>query len=170
MTNYNNLNIKYITLILILLFCSCTNKYIIKEEVVIELKNQLEDSMCLVIKTNIGQKQTYVKPYQMDSLSVVHSLMIEDDFYELSRNRIIHVEDYHVYNITDTCSIKLSTLDEPQQVFFINQIELHPIRVHSRFYTTKKETITLTPEFLHLFTKDYSMLEQFSEYYQEKRY
>ena len=166
MKNYNKFS-RYIFLIFIALnFCSCTKEYLIKETFVLKIENQINESLFITIKTNINEGNTHLVGFQTDSILWETEQIIEEEFSYISRLRLITIDDYMIFNINDTTSIISTQLNNEEISFLVEKIYVHSIDVHTRFSTTKRETLTIDSTLLPIFKKDYGMLELFSEYYE----
>ena len=163
---YNNF-FRYIFLIFIALnFCSCTKEYLIREKYLVKIENHINDSLFITIKTNINEMNTHLVGFQTDSILWETEQIIEEEFSYISRLQLINIDDYMVFNINDTTSIIYSQLNNEEISLFNEKIDIHSIEIHTRFNTTKRETLTIDSTLLPIFKKDYSMLEQFKEYYE----
>ena len=166
MKNYNKFS-RYIFLIFIALnFCSCTKEYLIKETFVLKIENQINESLFITIKTNINEGNTHLVGFQTDSILWETEQIIEEEFSYISRLQLITIDDYMIFNINDTTSIIYTQLNNEEISLLNEKIDIHSIDVHTRFSTTKRETLTIDSTLLPIFKKDYSMLEQFKEYYE----
>ena len=162
----NNKFSRYIFLIFIVLnFCSCTKEYLIKETFVLKIENQINESLFITIKTNINEGNTHLVGFQTDSILWETEQIIEEEFSYISRLQLITIDDYMIFNINDTTSIIYTQLNNEEISLLNEKIDIHSIDVHTRFSTTKRETLTIDSTLLPIFKKDYRMLEQFKEYY-----
>ena len=150
---------------LILTLFSCERSVKVNEELVITIKDELEIPIHMIVSTNGDIKQTKIDKHYVDSLLFQDTLLVHDDFANISTIRVIYVTDYKIYNLDDTCSIIYSELINSDRILFNSKIFIHDIEVNSYTSRIRRETLTIDSTLLPIFKKDYNMLEQFSEYY-----
>ena len=168
MKNFNKF-IRTISLVFIALFySSCSKEYLIREKLVVEIENQINDTLFVSIKTNIIERNVHLAGFQKDSIYFEAEQIVEEEFSFISRLRLITIDEYMIFNFNDTTSIIYSQLSNEELSLFNDKIDFHNIEVHTRFSTTKRETLTIDSTLLPIFKKDYTMLEKFEEYYKGK--
>ena len=150
-------------------FVSCEKLVQTREELIINVENKLDKEIIFICETNIGTKQIYINELESATINFVNEQMVEVDFMGLSdlgeEQRVI-TKDTKLYNLTDTTYFKWSEIynNEIEKDIYFQHVKMtHTENAHLNY--TRCDTLTIDSTLLPIFKKDYSMLEQFSEYY-----
>ena len=163
--------IKYIILwvVVTIPFVSCERFVNTREELIINVNNKTNKEFILIYETNIGTKQIYINDQETVSINFVNEQIVEVDFMgltDLREEQSVITHDMQLYNLTDTTYFKWSEIynNEIEKDIYFQHVKMtHTENAHLNY--TLCDTLTIDSTLLPIFKKDYSMLEQFSEYY-----
>ena len=161
-------NILYTIVISLLILVSCTRYTHTKEELIVRGINNLNADILLHVSTNIGEESKILEKNKSDSIIFLNEQFVEVGYFErfeMELDYMVNSIDYNIYNISDTTSIIYSTLSNDEIELFNRNFIIEDIEFTSYYERIKRETITIDSTLLPIFKKDYSMLEQFKEYY-----
>ena len=169
MINFN----KYIILIFMTTFISCGKIIHVKDELVFSVENNLDKKFVVICETNVSKEQLNISEQGNDSLSFYSEGMLEIgslEIHEIELARRIYLSDLKIYNLTDTTySIYSESCEnEIENKIYSNHIKADERIIISEYNYIDREYFTIDSTLLPIFKKDYNMLEQFKEYYNEK--
>ena len=161
---------KYIGILLLILLSSCKEDFCTQHIRTYRVINNLSSRFILNIQTDYTEKSFITNGNEINTCVIDKNRCRSSGFLNAYFNEedLIYEYNFSLYNILDTSSYSLeyyifdekidSIFDEHLYLDFLNE-EVSNLRV--------VDTLTLTIDStLHpIFKKDYSMLEQFSEYY-----
>ena len=162
-------NILYTFVISLLILVSCTRYTHTKEELIVRGINNLNADILLHVSTNIGEESKILEKNKSDSIIFLNEQFVEVGYFErleMYIDYMVNSIDYNIYNISDTTCIIYSTLSDDEIELFNKNFIIEDIEFTSYYERIKRETITIDSTLLPIFKKDYSMLEQFKEYYE----
>lgn len=157
-----------ISIISIIFLTACSHEVNLIHDVCTIYENKLEKHLICTQETDLGTKIVSVLPNDTASIH----------FLKNTKMKILpggnigtyhHIEFYKecIFILDDTCSYCLKyqeSLSENDE-FYLNKIRKTPTN-DDYLSTINIDTLTIDSTLLPIFKKDYSMLEQFKEYYE----
>ncbi|GHT52466.1 hypothetical protein AGMMS49982_12790 [Bacteroidia bacterium] len=137
---------------------------------VFEVENNSKHYMSCLVKTDVGNDCIFLSPGDKKQMQFRKEEQIKMDRYpgEVLYDLLNPIKclEYAVYDITDTTKyVWVSNQPSKQDsLFYANQKTIIKGDEYDRVYVT---SMTIIDTLLSITTKDYTMLEKFSEYYQQ---
>jgi hypothetical protein len=162
---------KYIGILLLILLSSCREDFYTQHIRTYRVINNLSSRFILNIQTDYTEKSFITNGNEINTCVIDKNRCRSSGFLNAYFNEedLIYEYNFSLYNILDTSSYSLeyyifdekidSIFDEHLYLDFLNE-EVSNLRVVDTL------TLTIDSTLLPIFKKDYSMLEQFKEYYE----
>lgn len=145
---------------------ACTRELNLTHDVRTIYENKLEKHLICTQETDIGYKDVSVLSCDTASIHFIKHTSIET--YPGTLGTFHHIEFYKecIYMLDDTCSYCLNYKEElsSNDKLFLDKVKQTPT-AGNYLCTYNIDTMVIDSTLLQIFKKDYSMLEQFSEYY-----
>ena len=157
-----------IGVIIIMPFSSCERLVHARNELVVYVENKLDKPFMCNCITNFGEKQIFIDSFEIDSMLFVNEQIIDISFlgkgeYDYEPTEIIP-NNIIVRNITDTTNFELLKLND-DEINIFNSHYVSYLDVLYGYNSTIRDTLTIDSTLLPIFKRDYTMLEEFKEYY-----
>ena len=155
--------------IAVLFFSSCNRKVDLSYERSFDIENKSSSDIYVNIVTDAGSEGKFIYLDEREKISFIRTdetkLGPFDMAKDVAENRlVIGLEEFELYNMTDTIKWSISEADSLQLELFI---EGHSVSFSGNSLNgTQVNKHVITDDFLNSLTeKDYSMLEKFKDYY-----
>ena len=153
-----------LAVILLAVLLCCTRQNYTKHTRCLDIISLVESDIACVLLSDDSKVTSFLCDKKRDTISLYKERFGE---YEFTDEELYSNFSLSVYNLTDTTSFLKSSANEDEIVVLYNHFDLYDVDYGvSRpniFYDAY--TLTIDSTLLPIFKKDYSMLEQFSEYY-----
>lgn len=156
-----------IYIICLFVLASCKHEITLTHETCRTYKNLLKNKIICVQETELGCKSVLINPLDTASIQFRKSMQMDVTFG--GNTGIYHLISFYqecVYILEDTISYCFMYQNELANMdcLYLKQAIRTPVE-ESYYHRRDIDTLTINESLLPIFTKDYSMLEQFSEYY-----
>ena len=162
---------KYIGILLLIILSSCKDDYCTQHLRTYRVINHLSSDFIFNLHTDIADESILINDNDINSCVIDKNRCRNSGFLNAYFGDDDYIYEYliNLYNITDTSSYSLEyyIVDEKADSIFYEHLylsfteeELNNRRVVDTL------TLTIDSTLLPIFKKDYSMLEQFKEYYE----
>ena len=164
---------KYIGILLLVLLSSCRDDYCTQHLRTYRVINNLSSKFIFNIHTDIAVKSILINENDINTCIIDKNRCRNSGFLNayFGDDDYIYEYNFNLYNISDTSSYSLEYYIFDEKADSIFNEHLHLSFLEDEFNNRRVvDTLSLTIDstLLPIFKKDYSMLEEFKEYYEEK--
>ena len=141
---------------------ACERKYIVSHTRQTKIISALNKQFICTVQSDADYKTA-----TLNGFDTIHVVIKKEHYVErmLEDQDLIKNYSVYIYNLTDTTLFSRENIDFYDKHIRLYDVDYEDTRIN---YYYDAYTLTINDSLLPIFTKDYSMLEQFSEYYQEK--
>lgn len=166
------MNKSILTLILPVLFCSCSVEYSDTQKIVFE--NQSNKQFVYYFESNFGSDTLFVEMNGSKEYVNVDKINVTPTILGTDRDKLFPVRlitKHEIYNMTDTSSYKLKVGSiftySVKDSLYLKFIENNTSTTFNKNNQILEFRIIFNNKFPDVLTKDYSMLNKFPEYYKK---
>ena len=160
------MNKNLIALTLVTLLCSCGENFCTRHTREYVVSNTIPLDMYFTVYTDAGADTLFLNQ-KGDASMIMDKQSCRTFGTYFSYDDYLNEINIGLYNLSDTTSYQLdySITDTKEDSLFMDHVVFSDDVVHDTWCVSDSFVLTIDSTLLPIFKKDYSMLEQFSEYY-----